>query len=158
MYLAVSGHRPEKISDPEGVREAIRFAFLSLEPAAIYCGMAAGVDLWAGKIALNMDIAVLAVRPWAGHGPRKADEDMYDEIINNAAEVHILNKSETYPGPWVYHSRNHYMVDNAHKVLAVWDWGKVGGTAECVQYAQAVRKKIYHINPDTGEAIWLAQP
>ena len=43
------------------------------------------------------------------------------------------------------------MVDNADKVIAVWD-GSKGGTYNCVKYAEKQNKEIIVINPNDIEA------
>jgi uncharacterized phage-like protein YoqJ len=53
-----------------------------------------------------------------------------------------VNESIDYPGPKCYHDRNHWMVDNADRVLAYWSGKKSGGTYACVQYAEKQGKRV----------------
>jgi len=50
-----------------------------------------------------------------------------------------------------YHARNRYMVDNADRVIAVYDGSSSGGTAYTVDYARKQGKEIIIINPFTLE-------
>ena len=143
MIIAVTGHRPEKIAHPDRVQAAM-YQFLSDNDVDhLITGMAAGVDLLAGCVAVLMDIPITCARPWAGHKPRVADTEVYELLLDNAQRI---VSSDKYLGPWLYQRRNEWMVDHADEVLAVWD-GSPGGTANCVKYAKKLDKKIHTINP-----------
>jgi uncharacterized phage-like protein YoqJ len=145
--VAITGHRPEKIDDPVWVKKHIRMA---LEDE-LFCdfliqGMASGVDLWSGQIARQLGIRYECARPWSTHKPRKADKDLYEEVLHFADKVTNVTPQDYYPGPWVYPVRNKYMVSNADVVLAVWD-GTHGGTFDAVGKARQIGKPIYRIDP-----------
>jgi len=152
--VAVTGHRPEKITNPEWVRIELLNAYKALTARRVITGMAAGVDLWAAREAFIDGIPFVCARPWAGHGPRKIDTFAYNMATKHADKVVDIDDAEDYPGPWVYQKRNEWMVDNANIVIAVWD-GTSGGTANCVKYAKKVGKSIYLINPATAEVVGL---
>lgn len=44
------------------------------------------------------------------------------------------------------HARNHWMVDRAHLLVAVFD-GSPGGTAECVRYAEQRAVPVLRLDP-----------
>lgn len=143
MIIALTGHRSEDCEPEERVRERIRTA-LQQAPSpvtAVICGMANGVDLWGGDEALSLGIPVWAARPWATHGPRTSDVELYARIIENAERVVVVTEADDYPGPWVYQKRNEWMVDNADEVLAYWSGKKRGGTWNCIKYANKVGKE-----------------
>jgi len=153
VKIAVTGHRSEKIAGLEKyVGTFLGYQFGFHQPDAVIVGMAAGVDLIAGGIALDLNIPVVAARPWAGHKPRKDDVALHDHILANAAEIVNVNDAEKYPGPWVYSRRNEWMVDHAQLLLAVWD-GSTGGTANCYNYALAQDLGIVTFNPQTREQV-----
>ncbi len=137
MILAITGHRPEKAIEA-AVRSEYRRTFEEVRPSAVICGMASGVDLWAGTEAVRAGFPVWAAKPWKGHKPRKADAELYAEVIEAASRIVNVNESETYLGPWLYQARNEWMVDNATHVLAFWD-GSPGGTKNCVDYCAPSR-------------------
>jgi len=77
----------------------------------------------------------------------------YDKSIAIADEVIYVDTLSGYsngiPGKHTNVKlvlRNRYMVDRSDYVLAVWD-GSVGGTKDCVTYAQRSGKNIYVLNP-----------
>lgn len=151
MNVAITGHRPEKVGQYEGiVRQALRVAYEDLGAYRVIQGMASGVDLWAASEAFHAGVPFLAVRPWAGHAPRKLDKLAYTMALKHADEVVVVNPAEDYPGPWVYHDRNHWMVDRANVLVAVWDGSEKGGTYECLTYARKMKVPVYRINPQSG--------
>lgn len=145
--VSITGHRPEAIDDMAWVRAAMRQAYADMNATKIIQGMAAGVDLWSAAEAWNSKIPFVAAKPWAGHTPRIADRKAYEWVIENAVEVVNVSDAESFPGNFIYHTRNKYMVDHADAVLAVWDGSLKGGTYACFQYAVQQEKKIYRIDP-----------
>ena len=145
MIVAFTGHRPED-SEPEAtVRDKVRRTLEQRRPEVVISGMAAGFDLWAADEALGLGIEVVAARPWSTHAPRRNDVELYAKVINHAVTVVSVTETSTYPGPWVYHKRNEWMVDNADEVLAYWSGKKSGGTFACVNYANKKMKKVTNV-------------
>jgi uncharacterized phage-like protein YoqJ len=149
VKLAVTGHR--ELSNVQYVHAQLKQFFHDTKAELLYQGMAAGVDQQAALAALQSGIPYVAVRPWAGHRAGK----YYDAVLTQAQEVVTLDESTKYPGPWVYHNRNHYMVDKADVLVSVWDGSNKGGTFECTSYAMKMKKPIWHIHPVTCESGWL---
>lgn len=151
MIIALTGHRSEDCEPEEIVRQKFRTAFTyATGIEAVICGMANGVDLWAGDEARLLGLELWAAKPWAGHTARKEDEQLYAGIIEAASRVVNVNEAVNYPGPKCYHDRNHWMVDNATHVLAYLNpAAKRGGTFECVKYARGKKpiRNIYTAAP-----------
>lgn len=154
MIVSITGHRPEKIPDPQMVKDSLRMAFGVLEADVVIQGMAAGVDLWSARVAFESDIPFWCAKPWFTHTAREEDKDDYDSALKHAQKVVNVTDYKKYPGPWVYQKRNEWMVDNGDLVIAVWD-GSRGGTYNCVQYAKSVGRRIWMIDPVTGDMGWL---
>lgn len=151
MIIAVTGHRPEACPEDEfTIRDKFGAVYEEVKPDTVIVGMASGVDLWAGAEAILRDIPVWAAKPWRGHGPRQADEELYNFIIDNAVWVVNVTDSDSYPGPWCYHKRNEWMVDSATNVLAYWAGKESGGTYACMNYARKVGKPIRNICANTS--------
>ena len=144
MIVAITGHRPEDCEDEKIVRAKIRKVLESSDVEVLICGMAAGVDLWAADEAMALGIEVWAARPWATHAPRWADEELYNKILEYASRVIVVTNTEKYPGPWVYHKRNEWMVDHATHVCAYWNGKRSGGTFACLKYAEG-KKPIRNV-------------
>lgn len=155
LIVAGTGHRPED-AEPETfvrVKVATKFRYTDKKIDAFITGMAAGFDLWAADEAHEQGIDLIAAVPWKGHTPRKDDEELYAHILSVAKEVVYVHDSEGlsqaengYPGHWVYHKRNEYMVDRADLVLAYWNPNKeFGGTFQCYKYAKEQGKPIANI-------------
>lgn len=153
MIVAGTGHRPENSESEQVVRTKARvklqYPNKTGKTASVFiCGMAAGLDLWAGDEALKLGIEVWAARPWAGHKPRNQDAELYERVLAGASRVVNVNESQDYPGVWVYQKRNEWMVDNADAVMAYWNLHEGGGTWNCVKYARKVGKPIANIYHD----------
>jgi uncharacterized phage-like protein YoqJ len=145
--VAITGHRPEKIADPDWVKSALTEVLQTLAPEKLIQGMAAGIDLLSAKVAYELHIPFVAARPWAAHAPRYQDKAIYDWAMQKAAEVVNVDPSMNYVGPWIYQKRNEYMVDHGTVVVAVWD-GTKGGTGNCVRYAKRKNVPIVIIDPE----------
>ncbi len=154
VTVAITGHRPEQLKDINWVRSALTKVLKNEQPEMLIQGMAAGVDLLSAQIAYDLNIPFIAAKPWAGHTPRVADKDLYEWVTTTAYKVENVDVSNHYPGVWVYHNRNKYMVDKADLVIAVWNGSTEGGTAACVKYAKQKNKSIIQINPETQEILY----
>lgn len=114
--VCFTGHRPEKLSEPESVvcrklEDAIRasvddgyFVFIS--------GMARGVDIWAAEIVLkereqNPAIKLICASPFICPGYSRA----------------------------CFQIRNEWMVAHSARVIAVYN-GEKGGTRNTIEYAK----------------------
>lgn len=154
MILAVTGHRPERLgSVPDFVNYFGQF-LVNNPVTKIYVGMCEGADFEAAKVADLMGVPYVAVRPWLGH--RSGSIHEYDEILNQAQSVKVLDQSMDYPGAHAYHNRNMFMVDNSDTVFAAWDGIARGGTYQTKNYAKNNGKRVYHYNVVTPSASrWL---
>lgn len=155
MRLAITGHRPEKLGDLGATYMAISYTLQDLDPEYMYQGMAPGADLLSWYVAAILKIPTQSVLPYAGHRAMVKDEfwlNLWDLAYAKSDSVEVLSDSIVYPGHWCMFNRNHYMVDHADEVLAVWDgrFGR-GGTQETVKYAISKGKPVHVIDPSTLE-------
>lgn len=155
MIIAVTGHRPEQIPNMGFVDIQLRHAFVDLGATHIIQGMAPGADLRAACAAFRLKLPWTSVRPWAGHTPPDDWKNHYRQAWEFAAERVTIVEQEDYPGPWAYHERNHYMVDHANIIVAVWDGTPSGGTYQTIRYAVSKGKPIFRIDPKNCEYGWL---
>ncbi len=155
MIAAITGHRPRQGLLENAVKNSLRNAFTACAVERIIEGQCHGVDLWSVSVARSLEIPYTAVRPWAGHRAPKGYENDYAFSLSFAKEVVIIDDSIKYPGPWIYHRRNEWMVDNSDIVVAVWDGEPLGGAAATVKYAMENEKKVYRINISGKEMGWL---
>lgn len=165
MIIAVTGHRPNKLGGNYDInapfnkrlRQIMKdFVEEKLKEAndtiTMISGMALGVDTqWAlaalelrakypGRILLEAAIPCLNQdKFW-----RKESKETYRYLIKEADIVTYVSKKEY--APYLMQRRNEYMVNKADILLAIWD-GSQGGTANCIKYAQKVKKEIVFINP-----------
>jgi uncharacterized phage-like protein YoqJ len=145
MIVAFTGHRPEDCLSEGHARIVTNVKLRSKPIKTVITGMAAGYDLWAADEALTLGLDIICAVPWLGHEPRAVDKELYQKILDAAKDVVYVTNVEDYPGPWVYHKRNEWMVDHADVVMAYWNEEKTsGGTFACVQYA-ADKKPVANV-------------
>lgn len=137
MIVAGTGHRD--LRDRDWIAAETEKALIDLRASLVYVGMASGFDLLLAKTAWGLGIPFIAAKPWRGHQPRRADEYDYNRALQYAVEVVDVLPNQEYPGAWAYQKRNEYMVDNADRVLALFEHGSKGGTFNCLKYADGKR-------------------
>jgi hypothetical protein len=146
IVLAGTGHRPEDCEDEDEIRTKIRNALLELSPDEVITGMAAGFDLYLGLEAIELGFPTTAARPWAGHAPRRSDVAEYARVIEGASKVVNCVAQVPYPGVWVYHNRDKWMIDHCTHVLSYLNpLATKGGTYGTVQYALKKQRPIRNI-------------
>lgn len=144
-----TGHRPEKLkASAEEVKEwlerkideALRDGFTTF-----ICGMAMGVDLWAGEIVLekaekNPEIHLIAVTPWSGFPARWSEEwkEQYNSVWKKAHYQKTIGKGYRAT---IFQERNEWMVDHSELVIAYYN-GEKGGTRNTIEYAQGKGIKV----------------
>lgn len=149
MIIAVTGHRAGRVKDQDKLIQSIRSTLDEAEPERIIVGMCNGFDLMVGYEAIGRCFPVHCYVPFKGHRESKytLDEDkrVYDHVMHFSQEVRILDESEEYPGPHVFHNRNRSMVDNATHLLAYFDGKRSGGTWSTIEYARSKKMKVRNL-------------
>lgn len=153
MIIAFTGHRPEKIGgfklpNPTYIKicQAIDAKLKELKPEKVISGMALGIDQWAAFIAYQLDIPFIAAIPFINQESKwpLVSQQAYHKLLKLAVGQVIVSEG-TY-SPDKMQIRNEWMVDHCDTLIAIWD-GSSGGTANCVAYAEKVKKPIIKINP-----------
>ena len=153
---AFTGHRPDKLpASLISLRAALRETIL----AAVECGyrdfisgMAMGVDMLAAEEVLALrekyPLRLIAALPYRGQGDHfPADQRRrHRQILARADLAQCICDSYT---PYCMNGRNRWMVENAGRLIAVFD-GSPGGTANTVATARQFMREIVVINPFTG--------
>ncbi len=151
-----TGHRTEKIYDGRGlesiaVRRVLSVLRLAIDEAidegytTFMTGMARGIDLWAARFivelkAQNPEIKLVCVLPYCNHGKGFRSQDKWDHMLALSvadAVVHIDRKSKRSS----LRLRNHFMVDNSSKVIAVVA-DRRSGTGQTIRYAQKHSSRV----------------
>lgn len=169
LTCAITGYRPSRFrfkynennKDCKRIKRRMEEQFSLLYQKGVHhfiVGGALGVDMWAGEILLAMkeksefsEIKLTMALPFEGY-----DVD-WDRVsrerknqIQKQAEVLVIGKE---PGTPSYTKRNHFMVDHADIVLAVYDNDRKirSGTALTVRYAERKERPVILIHPDNGK-------
>jgi uncharacterized phage-like protein YoqJ len=155
MIVAITGHRD--IENRTQIYSLLQQAYKDLGVTRVIEGTAPGADLIAGVAAYDLGIPVTSARPYNNHYVAGEYQEIYDLLLQNS-DVVIVSDVDNYAGPWVFHKRNQWMVDNAQKIIAIWDGRPNGGTWSTCYYAHKNGKEIYRINPKTGDVGWHTTP
>ena len=153
MIVAFTGHRPDKLGgykvpNPiyDHVYKQIKTALQELKPDKVISGMALGVDQWAAAIAYKLGIPFLAAIPFDGQESAWPQESQKTfRLLRRLASEEVIVCEGGYAASKMQ-TRNIWVVDHCDKLIAVWD-GSKGGTGNCVEYAKAIGKDIYYIDP-----------
>lgn len=142
VFASVTGHRPDKIGqewDHAGPRsravvDAFRRAIREHGVTHLIVGGALGVDTLAARAAYLEGVPYSVAVPFRGQESRWNSEAQarYRVMLDNAVKVRTVSGGGYSPAKM--QSRNEFMVDHSHLVLAWWD-GSPGGTANCLRYA-----------------------
>ena len=145
-----TGHRPEKIADPDFVKARLRETILSALKDGytdFISGMARGVDLWAAEAVLSLrgegrPVRLICAYPFPGHSAESLP------VSEKADEVYDICPTFFKAG---FHLRNRWMVDRSGAVIAVFN-GSRGGTKLTVDYALSLGRRFYWISPEKRTA------
>ena len=106
------------------------------------CGMAQGVDLLACEQAILLkkttcpDLVLIAAVPGKDQtrGWPSEQIERYNTCLKHCDVRRILSQ---FCNTETYHYRNRWMVDNASRLIAVWEGDPSGGTGRTVTYAES---------------------
>ena len=140
--VCFTGHRPEKLFQPESVvkdnLEREIKAALADGMNVFISGMARGVDIWAAEIVLRLKaeglpLHLICASPYQGFDAHWSPEwqRRYSAVMAAADLVKSIcpGYSRSY-----FQIRNEWMVDRSSHVIAVFN-GETGGTKNTIDYA-----------------------
>ena len=137
-----TGHRPEKLDQPErvilaGLEREIRAA-VDEGFVTFISGMARGVDIWAAEIVLRLKaeglpLHLICASPYQGFESRWSSEwqHRYSAVMAAADLVKFVCTGYSRN---CFQIRNEWMVDRSSRVIAVFN-GEPGGTKNTIDYA-----------------------
>lgn len=146
-----TGHRPEKLNQPDGVvvkalTNAIYEAIADGKNVFI-SGMARGIDIWAAEIVLRIrsegeNVKLICASPYEGfeRGWSADWQQRYNAVLRNADLVRYICPGYSRA---CFQIRNEWMVNHSSLVIAVFN-GQPSGTKNTIDYA--VRKGIAYQN------------
>lgn len=159
---AFTGHRPQKLSfglNEEDARctalkEELRKQIINLveneNVTHFISGMALGVDLMAAEIVLDLKVSYPGITlesaiPCETQAVKwtVSQRERYYDIASQCDKETMLQNHYSRD---CLDKRNHYMVDHANFILAVWN-GKPSGTGRTVTYAREKQRAVIVIDP-----------
>lgn len=149
--IAVTGHRPSRLGGytvraQDKLERFARSVLQDERPDLVITGMALGWDLAIAEACLALDIPYIAARPFPNQQSRwpNVSKNRYQHLILRARSTTTVSQ---YQSNAAFQKRNQWMVDRADEVLALWS-GSLGGTRNCVIYAESKRVPIRNVWSD----------
>jgi uncharacterized phage-like protein YoqJ len=152
MILAGTGHRPRRLGGYgyKAVFNLLKFTRNALEryqPDVVISGMAIGYDAALARAAIILNIPLWAYIPCIRQDERWPEHEKvrYHALLNKAAKVVQITNTTYNANPSCMQLRNVQMVNDADKILALWNGEPKGGTYNCVKYAEKVGKPVVNL-------------
>ena len=156
-----TGHRPEKLpwgtdeENPQAIalKEKLFDVVEALHQSGIthfISGMARGSDFYFCEAVLKLreehgEVTLEAALPYEEQAVQWPEEDR-DRYFRLVSQCDYETLIQTAFSPDCMKKRNHYLVDHATVLIAVYD-GQVGGTMQTVNYARRKGLEIITISP-----------
>lgn len=159
MKVGVTGHQAREGIEWPWVERIVQTELIKLgRLKEAFSSLAAGTDQVFAEAALHLSIPVTAVIPL----------EHYEQFFEGAALANYvrlltlcrglsLNGPADHPDK-AFFAAGTFIVDSCDLLFAVWDGGPAegfGGTADIVNYARQVDRRVLHINPITETVIEL---
>lgn len=152
MKIGITGH--QRLPDPTDwiwVEKHIQSQLQVAEPLIGISSLAIGADQLFARLVLKEKGRLIAVIPsstYAESFESPEEKANYESLKNQANEVRVLPDVEDVEESYL--RAGHCVVDLCDLLLAVWNGqpakGK-GGTADAIDYARKMNRKVVHINP-----------
>jgi uncharacterized phage-like protein YoqJ len=150
MIIAATGHRPDKLGGYSDYARTALEAFAmgvlgDIGPDKVISGMAQGWDQAVAEACICLGIPFIAAVPFPSQPnlwPEPAQR-RWQRLIAACERIDLgssENPKHKFEAVKLLGDRNHWMVDNADQVLALWNGDLTGGTANCVRYAERRKK------------------
>ena len=129
-------------------------------------GLAIGVDLLAAECVdyartnIGFDVQLTGAMPFpsqAGRWPQPTRQH-WDHVCTLCNQV-VSVSADPY-SPEKMQTRNEWMVNNSHYVIAIWNGIRKGGTWNCITYAQTRGLPILFVQQGQNgwQAVWVSSP
>lgn len=161
MRLGITGHRPRRVLDPDGVKtwlmEQVGAFHAEHGTQLLACtGMSIGTDLWFAQVCHELGVWYGAFVPWRGQASQwsTSEQAEYRRLLDQADWSYITHHGG-YPGKHVYMDRNVDMAKwllegvlsgEGALLLAVYDGGR-GGTGHMVDICTERDIEVVRFNP-----------
>lgn len=141
--VAGTGHRPPRLGlgynnkSRRYLVDFVRPRLAALKPTLIVSGGAQGFDQALGWAAIELGLPLLVAVPFEGQESKWPTDaqHIYRDLLRRAEHVVTICDGPYHPKK--FHERDHFMVECADIVCALFDGARSGGTWETVSYAQS---------------------
>ncbi len=152
MKVGVTGHQERKGIRWSWVERSIRDELVKLGNVdKAFSSLAAGTDQVFAKVAISLEVPVVAVLPIEDYGRFFKGQALanYWRLLKQCELVQLTWKGNPERS---FLEAGKFIVDACDLLFAVWDGDMaagLGGTGDVVSYAQQSHRRIIHIDPCT---------
>ena len=152
MQVGITGHQKRPGIDWKWVETTLRSEMQKLSHVnAALSSLAIGTDQLFAEVAISFDIPLVAVIPVQDYKRFFQNDDLikYNRLLQESEVRDLRWQGDDREG---FFAAGKFIVDHTDLLFAVWDMQKsngLGGTADVVQYARQLSKRIVHLNPIT---------
>ena len=146
----ITGHRKIKDSQIDHIKESLYNEIQMAIEDGYTCfmtGFAEGVDQYFADSVIEFkkeytNLKLIAVIPYRNRLNSLAKKEHTKAILDACSDMIVIG--EEYE-PDVYYRRNHYMIENSDRIIAVYDGRGNGGTFMTIQFAHSLKKELRKI-------------
>jgi hypothetical protein len=157
MKVGVTGHQAREGIEWSWVERVVRAELIkSGRIDQAFSSLAAGTDQLFAEAALHLSIPVTAVIPLEHYEQFFEGAALTDYVRLLALCDRLTLKGPTDDPDKAFFAAGTFIVDSCDLLFAVWDGEPAegfGGTADIVDYARRVHRRVLHINPITEAVI-----
>jgi hypothetical protein len=153
--VMVTGHRPQHLHPTVRPWVQVELERLAVKLRDGVSGMALGCDLWWADAVVRAGLRLAAHVPFPQQPAKWRPEDQAEwwRLLGHAVQTVTYGSSYDVR---LLHARNRGMVDGSDQVVAVWVYGKKGGTHAALEYAVQRGRRPIWVDPESQRTIWPA--
>jgi hypothetical protein len=156
MIAGITGHR--ELESINWIRTKIQEIIIEMKIIYGYTCLASGADQLFAEMLIHNNIKYTAVIPCINYEATFKDSSLEDFRLSKSKASEIIELKYNKPSEKAFNEAGKMVVDNSKIMIAIWNGDEAkgfGGTADIVDYAIQLNKKIIHINPISKTKIFI---
>lgn len=148
MIAGITGHR--ELENIDWVKTKMQELIYELKIIYGYTCLAVGADQLFAELLIVNNIKFTAVIPCTNYEATFEKETLAYFLLSKNMASKLIELNNNQPSEKAFNEGGKTVVDNSEIIIAVWNGDEakgLGGTADIVDYARHLDKKIIHLNP-----------